>query len=546
MIKKKGWEKFFAPQILSRGFEYYKTGLVLNAEFVEADNLLCANICGTEEYNVSVYFNDNREEIVEMYCDCPYAEDGKNCKHMAALLYAFDDGLKLKTEKICFENTYVPIKSIIDSLSEEEAKEYLLEAALKNKSLSYNLFLIKSSTDVIKEQIKYWKYEVKNIIYNAVGIYDYIEYEEAFEMFQELIEYLDMRMDTLLKKELFDYAFELICCSYEELDSCEFDDLDGGYSDFLSFYYDSLKRILDSADIVLKRKIYKWLLENDEGYYLLENFEEKEFLLSNLNLIESDIEACSDHNEFILSDLINKKCSIMRKLNMSESEISEFRNRYRYLYYIRKNEADEYFSNHDFEKAENLAIEGKSIDTDNRYISAWSENLINIYKSTNQNEKHKEELLYYIFELHHFELDRIKDLKKLVSEDEWLCIRNQLIESDIFFDRCEFLCSEKLYKELLENIVKNNISRLFVIYEKELVENLPIEARDAFLAVLDKEMQRANKRSWYESIVSKLSRIRKKYPDGKVYADNLAQKWAVQYKRRSAMLEELRYVGFDV
>ena len=257
-----------------------------------------------------------------------------------------------------------------------------------------------------------------------------------------------------------------------------------------------------------------------------------------------DTYACSGDNGWMLSDLVEKKCFVLKKLNTPETKILSFRNQYRYLYEIRKHDAEEYLKNGDYEEAERLAIEGKSIDDNRYYLSAWSEKLINIYKSTGQTEKYKSELLYYIFELEHFNLEIIKELKILVLKDEWLNIRNQLIESPKFFDKCEFLCYEKLYKELLDCIIKHNTSNLFVTYEKELVENLPVEARDAFLKILDKEMERANQRSWYSGLASKLSRIRKKYPDGKVYADNMAKKWAASYKRRSAMLEELRYAGF--
>ncbi len=30
--------------------------------------------------------------IEDMFCDCPYAEEGNYCKHMAAVLFAVDAG----------------------------------------------------------------------------------------------------------------------------------------------------------------------------------------------------------------------------------------------------------------------------------------------------------------------------------------------------------------------------------------------------------------------------------------------------------------------
>lgn len=545
-MKKKDWGKYFPSTILSRGLDYYKAGLVYDTEFNEDNNELCASVSGTEEYSVSICFDDSCENISEMYCDCPYAESGYNCKHMAALLYAFDEGLKTESLKPTVKMKSVSIENIIDSLSESDAKKYLLEAALKSKNVSDKLILNSSNADILCDEEKHWKKKIRKIIYDAGGEYDYIDYDEAYDMFEDIVDYLDERLDILIKKELYDVAFDLICFAYEELQLCEFDDSDGGYSDFLSLFTDTLNIIIDSSGIIFKRKIFKWVSDNDLDSFFFDSFEEKEFLESNLRMIESKINACSDSDGWMLSDLVEKKCFVLKKLNTTEIKILSFRNKYRYLYEIRKHDAEEYLKNGDYEEVERLAIESKSIDNNSYYLSAWSEKLINIYKSTGQTEKYKSELLYYIFELDHFNLDIIKELKKLVLKGEWLNIRNQLIESPKFYDKCEFLCYEKLYTELLDNIIKHNTSSLFVTYEKELVKNLPVEARDAFLKILDKEMERANQRSWYSGLASKLSRIRKKYPDGKAYADNMAKKWAASYKRRSAMLEELRYAGFDV
>ena len=33
----------------------------------------------------------NNGEVTDMYCSCPYALDGKNCKHMAAVLYEWSE-----------------------------------------------------------------------------------------------------------------------------------------------------------------------------------------------------------------------------------------------------------------------------------------------------------------------------------------------------------------------------------------------------------------------------------------------------------------------
>ena len=78
------WEKYFDENILKRGEGYYRKGKVI--DFQAYGKKRTATVIGTEEYSVSVKF-DSDSCIVDMQCNCPYAENGEYCKHMAAVLY---------------------------------------------------------------------------------------------------------------------------------------------------------------------------------------------------------------------------------------------------------------------------------------------------------------------------------------------------------------------------------------------------------------------------------------------------------------------------
>ena len=77
------WKKLFEPHILERGYGYYLNNAVNNLEVSE--HTIRADVEGTEDYEVEISLADG--EIDEMYCSCPYAIGGWNCKHMAAVLY---------------------------------------------------------------------------------------------------------------------------------------------------------------------------------------------------------------------------------------------------------------------------------------------------------------------------------------------------------------------------------------------------------------------------------------------------------------------------
>ena len=82
-----GWKKLFAPHILSRGEDYYESELV-EIEAMDEESIEAA-VEGTDTYSVEIVLKNNR--VAQMRCDCPYAADGNNCKHMAAGLFAADD-----------------------------------------------------------------------------------------------------------------------------------------------------------------------------------------------------------------------------------------------------------------------------------------------------------------------------------------------------------------------------------------------------------------------------------------------------------------------
>ena len=81
------WEDLFREVILDRGYDYYLEDAV-ELQNVTNDHIE-AIVSGNEEYEVEIDFDHDR--IVGMYCSCPYAEKGYNCKHMAAVLYKWQE-----------------------------------------------------------------------------------------------------------------------------------------------------------------------------------------------------------------------------------------------------------------------------------------------------------------------------------------------------------------------------------------------------------------------------------------------------------------------
>ena len=72
------WEEYFAPHILLRGWDYYQESAVTDLRETGKGKYR-AKVQGTEDYSVEIEMEDGVPVIME--CDCPYADDGNNCKH---------------------------------------------------------------------------------------------------------------------------------------------------------------------------------------------------------------------------------------------------------------------------------------------------------------------------------------------------------------------------------------------------------------------------------------------------------------------------------
>lgn len=82
------WEELFANKILNRGLELYMRGKCIILEESEVSAYVQVESENRRKYFYDVDFDfEPRTGTFEMTCDCPYAEEGSYCKHMAAAIY---------------------------------------------------------------------------------------------------------------------------------------------------------------------------------------------------------------------------------------------------------------------------------------------------------------------------------------------------------------------------------------------------------------------------------------------------------------------------
>ena len=235
----------------------------------------------------------------------------------------------------------------------------------------------------------------------------------------------------------------------------------------------------------------------------------------------------------------------MRALVQNEKDIEAFRKQYRRYPAIREDEIREALDQGRIAEATEMLLDFRQMVSPNTpTFYQISERLILLYEEMNDSVSYKQELKDYIFGVRQDDAIYVHKFKQALTADEWQEILPSLLQAKTMeYRRHELMAEEGMYRELLSELETE--PGLFGLkkYEKILKPHFPEEIRDVFFAYLDQEMYRAGHRSAYESLAKRLKHM-KTYPNGKEMAEQMANEWKRLYKRRSAMIEELKNAGF--
>ena len=201
--------------------------------------------------------------------------------------------------------------------------------------------------------------------------------------------------------------------------------------------------------------------------------------------------------------------------------------------------------NRQYTEAINVIEESKKMDKANARLTAeYSRWLIEIYEKTGNLSALKEELLYQVFHCVQRDFIYIYKLKKCCAEMEWEQYKNKLLESGLpEHMKYEFLRKEKMYGSLMQEIRQNGHISYLDIYEKILKKEFPEQVRDMYAEYVKQKVQSTSNRNAYRELMHYMKKV-KRYPGGAKLTEKIAEDWRTRYKRRSAMMDELRKAGF--
>ena len=536
------WKKYFRPHILERGREYYREDRV--AELSDRDGNITACVEGSEPYGVEIEYSG--KDIEYMSCDCPYAEGGENCKHMAAVLFAWEAG------EVSDRPTAEELEKVINAFSKDELRRLLLSVAIADERVAMILCSKKEGGKPISSAE--WNKQIGAISRRYGGREGFVDYENAWDYASELEALLAENAELLLERGLTEDAFSLICAVYEEVVTVEIDDSDGEIAMLLSACEEEWGEVFEAADDAQKQKMQEWFLKEWEkadwlgeeilGKFAFYDSSSEEMTRKGLAKLDRAIEEeKANARSYRLAGLLRQKLSVLDQLPDAEPEVERFFEDYGHIPEIRMLYAERLLSAGSMDDGIRVLERAKADSESPYHAECACKRLIELYEAQNDREKLVAELRTMVTTFRQDDTNHAVQLKALLPEQEWIAMREELLQSSLFMPKNELLFSERLFRHLLDRIIQSGSVSAMDRYSPFLRADYPNEIKEFYVQYLTAAAKQASNRNMYYNLMPYLKRLYE-YPDGIETAKVLAESWKAEYKRRPAMMDELKKAGF--
>ena len=536
------WETYFQKRILDRGYDYYFDERVEDLRI--NSNRIKAVVNGTDFYHVEIKLNGNK--IIGMSCDCPYAQDEHNCKHMAAVLYEW---------QLRVTHPEIDSSQLVEDASEEDARSFLIQV------LDDNPNSVESFKHYTQNEIS-----LDTMIDDLEGVcdsysdgYHYIDYEFSRDFCDNYKDAVDKWLDILKKKDQYSLAFRFLLKAYEVFYKLDIED-NGGETGALSVIIISQwANIIMCMDDLERLEAFVELgqyLNSVRDYFdsqkILEIFFEclsgKEFLKLKLDLVKKQLDYIESHDdifnrEYAIEGFAKKYLELLKKNKASKKEISAVHKKYWEYIPIRMDCVYTCINNKEYDKALDYIDECIDFEYENQDRMKFNIKLKkDIYKKQGDIKAYREELKNLILFFNDTNLEDYVELRSLFSDKEWIKERDSIIEQ---LTPGRFLCvileTEQLYEQLLDVLLRSDDKYLLHQYTDLLSEKYPEQLLQIYRENVEKQAESKGSRQHYRQIVEDL-RVMKSINGGDKVVDEITKKWKVQYRNRSAMMDELNRV----
>lgn len=565
-------------KIWQRGMDCYEEGAVINLEEVTPGEWE-AIVEGSMDYQVELSLSGR--EVESWSCDCPY-DYGDICKHVVSVVLAVRGKLKKQGKSALIMNKKVAV------VAKTQPKEVSLEELMKRaKSEDYQCFVqekiclnqelkdeliaylkvryaIANERDYGKEVESIFKTSTKSIggRWRRYDSYEVMDWDKAFTKIRRLFEEVTVLMKSGSATPAIDASvkfFQMLGIQYD--DSLFYDENPDVY-DICELAGDLILEASRHASVSVDRKtkLVEELrkLTAYEVYRDYEYFDMKDLMMQvNVN-VQSPEDALTlldkllkeRASSFDLYKYVNEKIEILQGLNRKD-EIREVVSKYLYLSEIREREVNRLIDAEQYKEALLMLDQGIRLAKEDGHAGTelrWIQKKIGIYEKMDD----KSSLLAcnrLMFVRSGGSMEYYQKLKRSVDASEWRLFLNKLIEEtkasspymlnqllpDIYVEEKDF---EQLYTFIYN---ANHFDRLGLIKRYGL--GLPSSFAPSLLAAFSIDIRDYAERNMgrdHYVRVAEMLHFMKRFKGGETIVGELVKEFREKYKRRPAMMDELR------
>ena len=571
------WQKLFASHILERGYDYYCDGAVENIEIGRDD--IRADVVGTEDYEVEISLNDGK--VTDMYCSCPYAAGGNNCKHMAAVLYEWtadimDEDEPEDTDNEDMDNDadaesmdlFEPAVTVCDYKKKSAAVEKLVTSAERDIVQAFLVSVLAEDKKLLlrfrnmvnkcatKEDVEDYFEQIDEIADRYLGRDHFINYYQAYDFMLELEEIIDKDVRRMIDNGSHISAFHVMNHIFVLLGNVDMDDSGGETSMLAEQIYQLWLELLTKVNAQDKRKMFIWFTTHMDGsvidyleeyieQIIMEEFKEPEYEQDKLSFMEEMIEKAEKKDSGWSRDYAVGKWTVtylktLEEKNAPEDQLEEICKKYWNNSGVRRYYIDRYFEKKEYDRV--LQVLDESIELDKAYrgqVLEYIQKKKEIYRLQGNKSAYIEQLWKLVLEQSAGDLDIYKELKAQYSEKEWLIKREELFKklpANAHIDR--LYKEEKLYDRLLAYVLKSSGLYAVQSYENVLKKEYPKQILSKYQGEVNKMASCTGNRKHYADLVALLRRM-KQIKGGSEIVETIVEEWKIKYRNRPAMMDEL-------
>ena len=548
------WLQYFPEHILNRGYDYYCTGAVDGLKM--KGDTLTAIVYGSERYDVEITISEG--EIDDMYCSCPYADEGNYCKHMAAVLFEWEgsafNGGDAPVEEDAPDSAGSAAAAVAQA-DDKTVREFLTQI-LENDEALFLRFRNCSAPEISAEDMRKYKGRVDSIVRQYQDRHDFIDYHNAGSFIGALEGVLDEDVSLMVDNECYLEAFELTGYIFLTIGKVDIDDSGGGIGELADRCCEIWTDILEQADMDAKKIIFDWFIDHLGGSVvdymedyieriLMEAFPEKEFLDAMLDFTEEKAREFKHDKDSWRKDYHSGKWALrhiglMQSCGSSRDDVERYCKEHWAPSSVRRYFVNQCIEQKDYCKAIEALEESIVLDAGLwGLIKEYSTKLKDLYKRCGEREKYLEQLWRLVLEHDAGSLVIYRELREQYQAEEWKEKREKVFASlQKSYGVDKLYMEERLYDRLLEYALGS--CGLYALNEHQsiLSKEYPGEVLQKYRDEVEGMARHTAKREHYKELVSIL-RSMKKITGGSQVVGEIVAHWKSAYANRPAMMDEL-------